>query len=313
MLHLHVIDVSNWIHRAYHVAPPLTTDSGYPTGATKVFITMVESLLGKLRDDKERTGDTHIVAFAADAPRTRTNRYMRVRDWADGEKLGTDHYYKAKRTVDRDKDDTLRKQIKLAFEMIECAGFPILYNDTAEADDILATVAYIFRKKKNVIVHLHTRDKDCAAAMEHPNVWIEHPSVGKEKARTLKTREDCIAVYGVGPESIVDYLTMMGDSADNIPGIAGIGAKKAVDTIEEYGSLSAALADPKFVKRFKSLRDGSLVMPIDMMSELIELDHKVKGVPKKLQEYARAKMTTKRSKALRALKDKYQFNSLFGA
>lgn len=70
MLHLHAIDVSNWIHRAYHVAPALSADNGYPTGATKVFISMVESLVGKLREDKERTGDTHVVVFAADAPRT---------------------------------------------------------------------------------------------------------------------------------------------------------------------------------------------------------------------------------------------------
>lgn len=313
MLHLHAIDVSNWIHRAYHVAPALSADNGYPTGATKVFISMVESLVGKLREDKERTGDTHVVVFAADAPRTRTWRYRMVRDWADGDALGKDYYYKAKRTTDREKTESLRLQIKLAFDMLECAGFPILYNDTAEADDILATLAYAFRKKANVIVHLHTRDKDCAQLMVYPNVWIEHPKVGNEKARTLKTREDCIAVYGVPPESIVDYLVMLGDSADNIPGIPGIGEAKAVATIEEYGTLAAALADPKFVKRFKSLRENSIVMPIDMMSELIELDHKVEGIPSKLQEFARAKMTTKRSKALRNLKNEYQFNSLFGA
>ena len=82
---------------------------------------------------------------------------------------------------------------------------------------------------------------------------------------------------------------------------------------ERARTLAAALADPKFVKRFKSLRENSIVMPIDMMSELIELDHKVEGIPSKLQEFARAKMTTKRSKALRNLKNEYQFNSLFGA
>lgn len=314
MLHLHVIDVSNWIHRAYHVAPPLTAENGYPTGAVKVFISMVESLVGKLREDRERTGDIHVVAFAADAPRTRTWRYAMVRDWAEANSLGSDFLYKAKRKTDREKDDSLRQQIKLAFEMLECSGFPILLNDTAEADDILGTVARTFRRKKNVIVHIHTRDKDCAQLLTYPNVWIEHPSTGgREKARTLKNAEDCLAVYGVRPEHIVDFLTMLGDASDNIPGIPGIGDKKAIDTIDEYGSLAAALADPKFVKRFKSLRENELIMPIDMMSELITLDVKVEGVPKKLQEYARAKITPKRSKAMRTLKDKYQFNSLFGA
>lgn len=312
--HLHSVDLSNWIHRAYHVAPPHLSVRGKPTGAVSIFINMVESMLGDIRESA-KPNEAHYVVFAIDCPRANSWRYKLVKEWADKQKSEkpADLYYKGKRSCDEEKRKSIRFQIKLAIEMVKTAGFLCLGDEDSEADDVLGTIAYNFRRYRNVYVHIHTRDKDAAQLLVHRKTSIVHPATGAAPRRELLTAADCVEVYGVLPNQIVDYLTMLGDTADNVPGIAGVGHKTAVKLLEQYGSLDRLLRSKKGVKSVKTLRENKLTMPIPMMVNLIKLDCHVSVVPKSAREFARAPMDSKRVAALTALRRKYKFNSLFGA
>ena len=312
MNHIHAIDLSNWIHRAYYVAPAELSANGEPTGAAKIFINMVEALVSKVKETAGKN-DKHFFVFAVDCPREKSNRYLKVARWAKKRGLDENHLYKAGRDDDPKKRASIRSQIKLVLKMLEVSGFPLFAADGAEADDVLATISFIFKDDPNIRVWLYTRDKDCAQLLKHKNTSIIMPDTGNAKQIVLSTSKDCIAKYGVPPKRIVDYLTMLGDKADNIPGIPGLGESKAAAALKQYGSLSSALEDPDFVKRFKSLREDSLVMPVKMMRNLIRLDTEVQGIPTDLEEYARKPLTDKRVERMRKLRKKYRFSSLFGA
>ncbi len=316
--HIHAIDLSNWLHRAYHVVRPedMSVD-GKPTGAVKVFINMVESLRGKIRDNRKK-GEKHYIVFAVDCPRVKSWRYLMVKPWAEERAKELDVppqelFYKGKRSTDPEKRDALRFQTKLLLEMLDAAGFPCIGDVDAEADDILGTIARNFSKRPNVVVHIHTRDKDAAQLLIFPNTEIVHPSIGQSPERILRNSQDCLDVYGVRPERVIDYLAMCGDAVDNVPGIPGVGDKTALKLINKFGSLSQVMENPEAVKSVKSLREDNLPMSIEMLTSLIKLDCRVKTVPKKASAFARAKLTEERIARLTNLRRKYKFNSLFGA
>lgn len=316
--HIHAIDLSNWLHRAYHVVRPEDMMvNGKPTGAVKVFINMVESLLGKIRETKKK-GEKHHLVFAVDCSRVKSWRYLMVKPWAEerADELGVppqELYYKGKRTTDQEKREALRFQSKLLLEMLETSGFPCIGDHDAEADDILGTIARNFSKRPNVVVHIHTRDKDAAQLLIYPNTEIVHPAIGQSPERILRSSQDCIDVYGVPPERIVDYLAMCGDVADNVPGIPGVGEKTAIKLISKFGSFSQVIENPEAVKSVKALREGNLPMSPEMLISLIKLDCRIKSVPKKASAFERAKLTEERIAAMTKLRRKYKFNSLFGA
>lgn len=316
--HIHVVDLSNWLHRAYHVVRPEDmTVNGKPTGAVKIFINMVEALLSKIRDTKKK-GERHHVVFALDCPRNQSWRYLMVKPWADerAAELGVpakDLYYKGKRTVDPEKRDALRFQTKLLLEMLDAAGFVCLSDPDSEADDLLGTIARVFSKRTNVYIHLHTRDKDAAQLLKYPRTDIVHPASNGQPERIISTTEDCLELYGVVPERVVDYLAMCGDAVDNVPGIPGVGDKTAIKLINNYGSLPEIVENPDAVKSVKALRENNLPMDVDMLLALIQLDCRIKSVPKKTRAYARAKLTDERVAKMKALRIRYKFNSLFGA
>ena len=304
MTAIHVIDVSNWLHRAYHAGPQLTSPSGYPTGAVKVFLNMVDSLRRKLSPND-------YLVFAFDCPRDKSWRYELVQDWCKTNRVGSDGLYKAGRKDDPEKRESLSKQMKLVRTLLDAAGFCLLVQDASEADDILATIARRFHHVCNV--HLHTRDKDCASMLVYPNVCVEHPAADRSPARTLAGSEDCVKVYGVRPEQIVDFLTLMGDKADNIPGVPGVGEQTAVKILTAFDSIANFMSQEKECSRYKSFRDKNFPMPIELMQELITLNTRVAGVPTQLKKLARKPITQKRTDELLRLKRKYAFSSLFGA
>lgn len=316
--HIHVIDFSNWLHRAYHVVRPEDmTVNGKPTGAVKVFINMVEALLSKIRETKKK-GERHHIVFALDCPRNQSWRYLMVKPWADerAKELGVpakELYYKGKRATDPEKRDALRFQTKLLIEMLDAAGFVCLSDSDAEADDLLGTVARVFSKRTNVFIHLHTRDKDAAQLLRFPRTDIMHPASNGQPERVIGSVEDCLKLYGVTPDRVVDYLAMCGDAVDNVPGIPGVGDKTAIKLINAYGSLPEIVENPDAVKSVKALREKTLPMSTDMLLDLIRLDCHIKSVPKKASAYARAKLTDERVAKMKALRIRYKFNSLFGA
>ena len=301
---IHVIDVSNWLHRAYHAGPQLTAPCGYPTGAVKVFLNMVDSLRHKL-------GPNDYLVFAFDCARDMSWRYELVQDWCKANHVGADGLYKAGRKDDPEKRDSLLKQMRLVHKLLDVAGFCLLWHATSEADDILATIARRFHQQYNI--HLHTRDKDAAALLVYPNVCIEHPAADKSPARTLSGSEDCVKVYGVRPNQIVDYLTLMGDKADNIPGVPGIGDQTAIKILTSFDSIENFMAQEKEAARYKSFRDKNFPMPISLMQELITLNTRVAGVPLSVSGLRRKRITEERTKELLRMKRKYAFSSLFGA
>lgn len=301
---IHVIDVSNWLHRAYHAGPQLSSPDGYPTGAVKVFLNMVDALRRKI-------GPNDYLVFAFDCARDMSWRYELVQDWCKLNRLGDEGLYKAGRKDDPEKRDSLSKQMKLVHKLLDVAGFCILWHSNSEADDILATIARRFHTHYDI--HLHTRDKDCASMLVYPNVFIEHPAADKSPARTLRGSEDCVKVYGVRPSQIVDYLTLMGDKADNIPGVPGIGDQTAVKILTAFDSIANFLSQEKEVARYKSFRDQNFPMPISLMQELITLNTRVAGVPRNVCGLRRKHITEDRANELLRMKRKYAFSSLFGA
>lgn len=201
-----LVDGSNYLFRAFHGLPDLRTSTGEPTGAMRGFFGM----LGKVW--KMAEADHAVIVF--DAP----GKNFRHEMYAD---------YKANRPP---MPDDLRVQIKPLIQILSDLGWPILSVPGVEADDVLATLAEKARAvgMKSVIA---TGDKDMAQLVDDDIVLLN----------TMNTkfydREGVIEKYGVPPERIIDYLALMGDKVDNVPGINKCGPKTAAKWINEIGGL----------------------------------------------------------------------------
>ena len=283
---LYVVDLSNWIHRAYHVAPALT-HRGKPVGTLKVFISMAEAFSQKYGNN---------IVYCTDCPREESWRYLMVADRYTDPEL----QYKGGRVKDPERSEALAYQLPIAAQMLEAAGFVVCGSPNQEADDCLATLAHRFRSHG---VTICTRDKDCAQMIGDGISVLQQG--GHE--RLLATVEDCVQAYGVRPDQIVDYLAMLGDKADNVAGIRGIGEVKARQILAEHQTLRKWLdTEPKC----KGLSE--LVMPLGFTRRLIRLDRKALGLPRTLEDCARRKLSSSEVRELSALRKSYAFSSLFG-
>jgi DNA polymerase-1 len=206
-----LIDGSSYLFRAFHALPPLTTRDGVPTGALHGVLAMIQKLV--LEEQPE------LVAVVFDAP---------------GKTFRDDLYpeYKAHRPP---MPDELRVQIEPLHEAIRALGLPLLIVDGVEADDVIATLTRQARAQ-GLPVLISTGDKDMAQ-LSAPGVTL---------IDTMKnTRLDPAGVeakFGVPPSLIVDYLALVGDTSDNVPGVKGCGPKTAVKWLQEYGSLEGVMA-----------------------------------------------------------------------
>ncbi|MGK0673798.1 MAG: DNA polymerase I [Halothiobacillaceae bacterium] len=206
-----LVDGSSYLFRAFHALPPLTTRDGVPTGALHGVLAMIQKLVLE-----ERPG---LVGVVFDAP---------------GKTFRDDLYpeYKAHRPP---MPDELRVQIEPLHEAIRALGLPLLIVDGVEADDVIATLTRQARAQ-GLPVLISTGDKDMAQ-LSAPGVTL---------IDTMKnTRLDPAGVeakFGVPPERIVDYLALVGDASDNVPGVKGCGPKTAVKWLQEYGSLEGVMA-----------------------------------------------------------------------
>ncbi|XHS78404.1 DNA polymerase I [Burkholderiaceae bacterium UC74_6] len=214
-----LVDGSSFLYRAYHALPDLRGPAGQPTGAVHGFVAMMK----KLRDDEG-------AAFAAC-----------VFD-AKGKTFRDDWYpeYKAQRPS---MPDDLRAQIEPIHEVVKILGWPVLEVPGIEADDAIGTLACIGRAAGYRVV-IATGDKDMAQLVN------EDVSLVNTMAKPIE-RLDSAAVtakFGVPPERIIDYLTLMGDTVDNVPGVEKVGPKTAAKWIGEYGSLDGVIASADQVK-----------------------------------------------------------------
>ena len=228
-----IIDGSNFLFRAYHALPPLTNRQGQPTGAIRGVIVMLRKLLD--------TFNPEYVAVTFDAK----GQSFRNKLYAE---------YKAHRPP---MPDDLRPQIEPLQEIIKLLGLKLIIIDDIEADDVIATLA-IRGKAENLPVIIASSDKDLAQLVG------DNISLYDGMKNQHLGREEIFEKYGVYPELIRDYLALMGDKADNIPGIDGVGPKTAAKWLNEYGSLDALIANADKItgKIGEKLRAGIEILPL---------------------------------------------------
>jgi DNA polymerase-1 len=245
---LYLVDAHAYLHRAYHALPPLTNSKGEPVGALYGF---ARTLIQILKRDKP---EALAVCFDTPGPTFRHKAY--------------DQYKATRKEIDGD----LITQLGQAKPLAEALGFACIEKQGYEADDIMATMA------RKAVKHgwdavLVTGDKD-ALQLVGPGIrvfnasrdaWMD-PAQVEEK-------------FGIPPESVRDYLAIVGDSSDNVPGVKGVGPVGAVKLIKAYGSLKGAIAAAKkgdkalTPKLVQTLKDGEKTA--DLALSLIALDEKV--------------------------------------
>lgn len=217
MSKLLLIDGSNYLFRAFHALPPLSTSRGEPTGAIKGFNGMLKNVFESEKPD--------YAACVFDAP----GRNFRHDIYAD---------YKANRPP---MPEDLRAQIEPIFELVRLKGWPLLQVPGVEADDVLATLARQGEKAGMEVV-IATGDKDMAQLVN------EHVCLLNTMTHQRFDRQGVFEKYGVWPEQIIDYLSLMGDKVDNVPGIEKCGPKTAAKWLAQYGSLDAIVANADAIK-----------------------------------------------------------------
>lgn len=215
--HLILVDGSSFLFRAYHAIPPLTSPTGKPTNA----IYGVGNMLRKLQ---------------ADYP----NEHISVIFDAPGKTFRNDLYeqYKANRPP---MPEDLRVQVEPLHQMIRAMGLPLLMQAGVEADDVLGTLACRAQASGFQVV-IVTGDKDMAQLV-NGQVILENTM-----SNTRMDSQGVLDKFGVRPEQIVDYLALMGDTVDNIPGVPKVGPKTAAKWLEQYGTLENLMANADAIK-----------------------------------------------------------------
>ncbi|AAZ98406.1 DNA polymerase A [Thiobacillus denitrificans ATCC 25259] len=212
-----LVDGSSYLYRAFHALPDLRNAAGEPTSAIKGVLAM----LHRLRKD-----------YAAD--------YIACVFDAKGKTFRDDLYpaYKANRPA---MPDDLRSQIEPLHEAIRAEGWPLVVIDGVEADDVIGTLVR-HAAQKGIRSIVSTGDKDMAQLVDGHVTLVNTMS--------LETLDEAgvVAKFGVAPDRIIDYLTLVGDAVDNVPGVAKCGPKTAAKWLAEYGTLDNLLAHADAVK-----------------------------------------------------------------
>ena len=206
-----LVDGSSYLYRAYHAMPDLRGPGGVPTGA-------IHGMVAMLRRLPEQVGAAHAVCvFDAPGPTFRDAWYPQ---------------YKANRSP---MPDDLRAQIEPIHEVVRLMGWPVLMVPGIEADDAIGTLARVGAASGHQVV-ISTGDKDMAQLVT--------PQVSLINTMTNEALDEAgvRSKFGVRPDQIIDYLTLIGDTVDNVPGVAKVGPKTAVKWLAEHGSLDAIVA-----------------------------------------------------------------------
>jgi DNA polymerase-1 len=206
-----LIDGSSYLYRAFHALPPLTNSRGVPTGAVYGVLNMLSKFV------REYTPPHIGVVF--DAP----GKTFRDELFAE---------YKANRPP---MPDDLRQQLEPLLAAVDALGLPLLRIDGVEADDVIGTLACRAAAAGQSVL-ISTGDKDMAQLVN------EHITLINTMSGTVLDRAGVKAKFDVYPEQIIDYLALVGDSSDNIPGIDKVGPKTAAKWLNAYGTLDGLLA-----------------------------------------------------------------------
>ncbi|TDB47275.1 DNA polymerase I [Photorhabdus luminescens] len=207
-----LVDGSSYLYRAYHAFPPLTNSAGEPTGAMYGVLNMLRSLVMQYKP-------SHVaVVFDAKGKTFRDELFAE---------------YKSHRPP---MPDDLRTQIEPLHQMVEAMGLPLLVVPGVEADDVIGTLALQAEKEGRAVL-ISTGDKDMAQLVT-PNITLINTM-----NNTILGPEEVVEKYGVPPDLIIDFLALMGDSSDNIPGVPGVGEKTALGLLQGIGGMDDIFAN----------------------------------------------------------------------
>jgi DNA polymerase-1 len=238
-----LVDGSSYLFRAYHAMPPLNNSKGMPTGAIKGVVNMMRSLA------KDYANANIVVVFDAKGPTFRNEMYAE---------------YKAHRPP---MPDDMRPQIEPIHQIIKAMGLPLLMVSGVEADDVIGTLA-AQATAQGIDTLISTGDKDMAQLVS------PHVGLVNTMTNTYLDEEGVLAKFGVRPDQIIDYLAIVGDTADNIPGVPGAGPKTAVKWLATYGTLEKLMenADDIGGKIGEKLRNALEFLPLSQALTTIKLD-----------------------------------------
>lgn len=207
-----LVDGSSYLYRAFHALPPLTSSKGEPTGAVYGVINMLRKLI------KDYQPEYIAVIFDAKGKTFRDDLFPA---------------YKAHRPT---MPDDLQAQVEPLHAVVKAMGLPILMIEGVEADDVIGTLA-CQAQKQGMSTIISTSDKDFAQLV-NDKITLVNTMTGN-----ILDRERIIEKFGVPPELIIDYLTLVGDSVDNVPGVPNVGPKTAAKWLTEHGSLKNIMAN----------------------------------------------------------------------
>ncbi len=269
-----LVDGSSFLFRAFHALPPLTNFQGEPTGA----ILGVSNMLRKLL--VEYPNAQVVIVFDAPGKTFRHEMYDQ---------------YKANRPP---MADDLRQQIAPLHELIKAMGFPLVIESGVEADDVIGTLARQ-AASEGLQVIISTGDKDMAQLVNEQITLENTMSNSRMDPDGVKEK------FGVTPEQIIDYLALVGDSSDNIPGVPKVGPKTASKWLGEYGSVDELIsrADEVKGKVGENLRNGIAVLRLSRELATIKCDL---SLPEKVNEL---KIRPADEEKLRELLERFEFSS----
>ena len=227
-----LVDGSNFLYRAFHGLPDLRTSAGEPTGAIKGFANMLKMIRTMIKPDYAAC------VFDAHGGTFRDEIYSE---------------YKANRPP---MPEDLASQVEPIFSMVKAQGWPFLQVPGIEADDVIGTLAKQ-AEKKGFKVFIATGDKDMSQLV------TDQVFILNTMTRQILNAEGVKAKYGVAPERIIDYLSLMGDAVDNVPGINKCGPKTAAKWVNDFGSLDEIMRRASEVKgkAGEYLREGLAFLP----------------------------------------------------
>lgn len=248
-----LVDGSSFLYRAFHALPPLNTSKGQPTGAILGVTNMLRRLVANYPN-------SHIgVVF--DAP-GRTFR---------------DDLFEAYKSHRPKMPDDLRCQIEPLHAVIRAMGLPVLIEAGVEADDVIGTLA-VEAFKIGFQVIISTGDKDMAQLVNE-GITLENTMFN-----IRLDRQGVIDKFGVPPERIIDYLALVGDTSDNIPGVPKVGPKTAAKWLQEYGSLDHLITKAEEIggKVGESFRESLFQIPLSRELATIKCDLQLPLTPNQL-------------------------------
>ena len=238
-----LVDGSSYLYRAFHALPPLVTSRGQPTGAVKGVINMIRALM-------KSCGHSNIaIVFDAKGKTFRNDIFKE---------------YKAHRPP---MPDDLKSQIKPIHNIISAMGLPLLVIEGVEADDVIGTLS-LQATDEGINTLISTGDKDLAQLVNQRVTLIN------TMTNEILDPDGVVKKFGVEPCRIVDYLALMGDKSDNIPGVPGVGPKTALKWLQEYDSMEGIIENAEEIggKVGERLRDNFGLLRLSYELATIKLD-----------------------------------------